>query len=236
MLWLKIRYQKYRNGIIFTLIFHILFFLVLNIIQFRTKLEFHETELLIDFPGQMITNEVVENELSDNDRVSENNSRTNIASNLAAKNNTNKVFDSDFQNELERAQNLVKDVKRQLSKEIPTVDDLQMPEKTSEGLYPDSIMKKLYSGESNVEYYLKNRYHLRLLIPVYLAQFGGNVKVNIVVDRSGNVISAKPEIGSNSNELLLSYAKTAAVRTKFNADNGAELQQKGYIIYHFVAQ
>jgi len=199
-------------------------------------MEFHEAELLIDFPEQIIYQELMENEQPVNDRGFENNTRTNIASNLATNKNFSKEFDSDFQREMESAQNLVKDVKKQLSKEIPTIPDLQMPEKTSEGLNPDSIMKNQYSGESNVEYFLKDRYHLRLPIPVYLAHFGGKVKVNIVVDRNGNVTSANPEIGNISNEQILSYAKTAAIRTKFNPDKNAQAQQKGYIIYQFIAQ
>ena len=31
-----------------------------------------------------------------------------------------------------------------------------MPEETTDGLDPDSIINKLYSGDSNVEYYLEN--------------------------------------------------------------------------------
>src|SRR5690606_11407736 len=98
------------------------------------------------------------------------------------------------------------------------------------------IMKQQYSGDSNVEYYLENRYHLQLPIPVYLAQTGGTVQVNIVVDASGRVLIAEPVIKENISDQLLSYAKTAALRTRFNQLNNSNIKQNGYIIYRFVAQ
>ncbi|MFA9389831.1 MAG: hypothetical protein ACERKD_08480 [Prolixibacteraceae bacterium] len=225
--------MKYREGIIFTLLFHILVFIILNISQFRNKMEFNENEIIIDFP---------ENRLDEtppapvktvpNNTIGE--IKTNIASNRAA-DNAKTILNDDFQQELERAQNLVKDVSKQLSKDIPTIKDLKMPVNKSEGMNPDSILKKLYSGESNVEYFLKDRYHIELPIPVYLTQYGGTVKVNIRVDIKGNVIEANPIVTQNMKEQMLSYAKTAALRTKFNSFSGNQIQE-GYIIYHFIAQ
>ena len=238
MSWIGQQYQKYKNGIIFTLIFHIVVFIILNISQFKKKKEYHEAEMIIDFPEEMIQHPE-ENHSQDNDKnkieQTATNKRTNIASNKAIDKH-NDIFDETYQKELEDAQNLVNDVSKQLSKEIPTIDDLQMPEETTENIDPDSILNKLYNGDSNVEYYLKNRFHIRLPIPVYLSQYEGTVKVNIEVDRKGNVIKADPVITNNSSRQKLSYAKTAAVRTKFNPVTNGESIQKGYITYHFVAQ
>lgn len=214
--------------------FHILVFALLNISQFRKKIEFKEPEIVIDF-SEPVVEETQQPDTKSNNEQGEINTRTNIASNRAA-NNQNKLFDKEYQEELEKAQQLVKDVSKQLSKDIPTVDDLKMPVEKSEGIDPDSIMKKLYSGDSNVEYFLKDRYHIELPIPVYLSQYGGSVKVNIVVNNRGNVISAKIPEGQTNNEQLLSYAKTAALRTLFNPINQGSNKQDGYIIYHFIAQ
>lgn len=233
---LKEIYNESKNGIIITLVFHIFVFIVLNIGQFRIKKEFIEDELIIDFPAEYFETPPTPQEINKTEQINQNNSRiTNIASNRAVS-NEQKQLDQAILDELERARELVQDVSRQLSKEIPTVDDLQMPEKTSEGLNPDSLLKNLYSGESNVEYSLENRYHIRLPIPVYLSQHGGLVRVNIVVDAKGNVISAEPLNANNLSEQLLSYAKTAALRTKFNASGNAPSRQSGYIQYKFIAQ
>lgn len=227
-------YIQNRNGIIVTLLFHIIVFIVLNINQFRTKTKFEESEILIDLPEQIIQ-EITNKEQNNTTQAVENNVRTNIASNRAA-NNTNKTLNDNYENELQRARDLVKDVSKQLSKEIPTIDDLKMPVEKSEGMNADSIMNKLYSGESNVEYYLKGRYHIELPIPVYLSQYAGIVEVAIKVNYSGKVISATIRSGQTDNEQLLSYAKTAALRTTFNSTNTGEDPQNGTITYHFVAQ
>lgn len=229
---LKATYLKHRNGIIITLIFHILLFGLLNISQFRKKMIFQETEIIIDFPFEDLPVQTQEHPHSGDKIVGE--QKTNIASNRAM--NSKQQTDPTLDRELERARELLNDVSKQLSKEIPTVDDLNMPVKTSEGMDPDSMMKQQYTGESNVEYFLENRYHLQLPIPVYLSQYGGKVQVNILVDASGRVLSAQPVIEANIPDQLLSYAKTAALRTRFNSLNISTSKQSGYIIYRFVAQ
>ena len=70
---------------------------------------------------------------------------------------------------------------KQLSKEVKDIEEFAMPEETTEGMHPDSIKNTIYSGESNIHYFLEDRYHRRLPIPVYLAQGGGLVVVDIVV-------------------------------------------------------
>lgn len=233
---LKYIYNNYKNGIIFTLCFHIVVFIILNICQFRIKQEFQEPEIIISFPETIIEEEIQtkDNQSEKNNNV-QNLHSTNIASNMAT-NNENDAVNNEYLEELEKARNLVKDVNRQLSKEIPTIDDLQMPEENTTGLDPDSIMKKLYSGNSNIEYYLENRYHVVLPIPVYLAQNSGVVTVNIDVNANGKVIKAEPKANDNIPEIMLSYAKTAALRTRFNTNQNSNTIQKGYIKYTFVAQ
>lgn len=232
---LKEIYEESKNGIIVTLIFHIIVFVVLNIGQFRIKREFVEPEIIIDFPFEPITPPDINKQTLNDQAQNQNNKRSNIASNRAATEKNNEM-DEALRQELERARELVENVSQQLSKEIPTIKDLQMPEELTDGLDPDSIMKKLYTGDSNVEYFLENRYHTRLPIPVYLSQYGGTVTVNILVDKNGNVISAEPQVSGNESEQLLSYAKTAALRTKFNPQTKAPARQAGHIKYHFVSQ
>lgn len=230
-------YKRNINGIIATLVFHILLFTILLLTKIGVKQEFKETEILIDFPEELIEklqelkNESVENETG---KYSDN-QLTNVASNKAVT-AKNEVFDEAYQKELDQAQRLVKDVSGQLSKEIPTINDLSMPEEIVNETDIESFKDKVYNGDSNVEYFLKDRFHKRLPIPVYLAQKGGKIKVNIVVDRSGKVVKAEPVIQSGIDEQILSYAKTAALRTKFNPSDEAPQQQSGYITYNFIPQ
>jgi hypothetical protein len=228
-------YKENINGIIITLTFHIVVFALLNITQLKVKEVYSEPEIIIDF--SQIPVEAIEPIRNNQDNSEENRYsgqlKTNTASSKSAP-QQNKTFDEQYQKELEEAQNLVKDVNRQLKKDVPTIDDLKMPEAPKAD--PDKMNDKLYSGESNIEYSLENRYHVRLPIPVYLAEGGGKVKVFIVVDRSGNVIKAEPLIEANLSDQILSYAKTAALRTQFNPKPDAPVQQNGYIIYNFIPQ
>ena len=175
---------------------------------------------------------------TENDKV---NNLTNVASNrLSTKNNTSstdKYFDEDYLKEVNDAKNLVSNVNTQLAKEKVKIEDIKMPVQTTEGMNPDSIKNIVYTGESNIVYYLENRYHVSLPIPVYLAKRGGKIVMDIVVDRNGKVIQANPASGNKiRDEQILMYAQTAALRTLFNADPQAPVAQKGTIHYNFIAQ
>jgi len=228
-------YKNYIDGIIITLIFHILVFIILFFSQFRIKEKYAEPEIIIDFPEQIFENinPVVNNTDNPDEKSLSYRLKTNIASSKTAS-QQNKTFDDQYQKELEKAQDLINDVNKQLTREIPTINDLKMPEAAKAN--PNDIKDQLYSGESNMEYFLENRYHIKLPIPVYLAEGGGKVKVNIIVDRSGIVIKADPVIEISLSTQVLSYAKTAALRTRFNPDSDAPLQQAGYILYNFISQ
>jgi hypothetical protein len=98
--------------------------------------------------------------------------------------------------------------------------------------------QKEYSGPTNITYNLENRTKRDLDIPVYKCQGGGSVKLNIVVDQRGFVVSAavnSPGTTANS-ECLEQAALNAANRSRFNTDYNAANRQKGTITYQFVAQ
>jgi len=90
-------------------------------------------------------------------------------------------------------------------------------------------------GGSGGNYRLGNRNALSTPKPTYDCNEEGRVFVSISVDNSGKVISAEPGVKgtTNSAACLLSRAKEAALKTKFNADNKAPSKQIGIIIYNF---
>jgi hypothetical protein len=229
-----------------TLIFHILLFSFFLLADVNMKGTVQEEELLIEFPDLLpepeIEQEITEPQESEpltNDASSQmteiQNNRTNIASNRLAQ--TEEFFDEEYLREVEAAKQLVSDVNNQLSKEKVNFEDIEMPVQTTEGMDPDSIENVVYTGESNIVYYLENRYHLSLPIPVYLTQGGGLIVVDIAVNRQGKVIEAEPRKNpSVRNEQIYLYAKAAASRTIFNADTDAPNPQRGTIHYTFIAQ
>jgi hypothetical protein len=232
-------YKRNINGIILTLVFHILVFSGLYFSQMKVRREYKEPEIIIDFSRENIelvatpAKEKAENKASDDKGGHHGQMITNLASNKSSPKQNTKA-DEQIQKEIEKTQELVKDVSSQLKKEIPTIDGLKMPEAPKAD--PRKFSDKVYTGESNIVYFMENRYHVKLPIPVYLAEGGGKVKVNIIVDRSGNVVKAEPIAEPTISEQILSYAKTAALLTKFNSDDKAPTLQNGYITYSFIPQ
>ena len=229
-----------------TLLFHIFLVLAFLLADVDMKGTPKEDELLIEFPDILPEEKVVEkkqeeapekNSVDNSDMAN----RTNIASNKMATKNTTKsakeFFDDDYLKEVEAAKRLSADVNKQLSKKIVDINDIKMPVETTEGMNPDSIKNVIYSGESNIVYYLENRYHRSLPIPIYLSQGGGTVIVDISVNQQGKVVRAVPRKNKNiADEQVFLYAKAAALRTVFNTDYKAPSLQKGSIHYSFVAQ
>lgn len=238
-------YKKYIYGVIGTLVFHILLFSTFLLAEVDIKGNIKEEPLLIEFPDilpeeepELPEEQVEENDNSQNE--SENNLTNRASNRLAQTNNTtstDEFFDDDYLDELNDAKNLASNVKNQLAKEKVKIEDIKMPVETTEGMDPDSIKNIIYSGESNIVYYLENRHHVSLPIPIYLAKGGGKVIVEIEVSTDGTVIQAEIKAGQKiRDEQLELYATSAALQTTFNADSNAPSPQKGTIHYNFVAQ
>lgn len=240
---LKKLYRENINGIIGTLVFHILLFVFIILANVKVKEDMQEEEIIVDFSQVEETPEVKEEQQSQEDENTPSTpqdnpytqSKSNRAVNDAAKNDP--FFDESYQQEIADAQKLVADVNKQLKKEIPDMKQFEMPEQTTEGMDPEKISNTIYSGESNIHYFLEDRYHLRLPIPVYLARGGGKITVDIWVAPSGKVVKASVQPYSNiSDPMLPDYALQAALRTVFNSEPGAPNPQKGTITYTFIAQ
>lgn len=239
-------YRRNIYGIIGTLVFHIFVIAAFLLAEVKMKGNIKEEPLLIEFPDILPEKEdkVTEKEMTEDLASPDNktgNNLTNAASNkLAVKNITSsseKFFDDDFIKEVNDAKKLVSTVNNQLSKEKVNYSDIKMPVETTEGMNPDSIKNVIYTGESNIVYYLENRHHKSLPIPLYLAQGGGKIIIEIIVDREGKVIQAIPKAGQKiRDEQIIHYAQMAASGTVFNADSKAPQKQRGTIHYNFIAQ
>ena len=244
---IKQLYRENIYGVMGTLIFHILLVAVFWLAELNMNVKIEKEEaILIDFPvpEEMKLEETPKPErekqeekniASDQSMKSIQQAGSNRAVNDALKND--KFFDDSYKRDIDQAKKMVADVNKQLSKKIPAIKKYEMPEATTEGQDPDSIKNVIYSGKSNIHYFLENRFHVRLPIPVYLAKSGGVIKVDIQVDRSGRVIKAEAKSTKASGDpMLTEYALQAAERSVFNADTKAPTVQKGSITYQFVAQ
>lgn len=242
--WYKI-YKRNIYGVMGTLVFHILLFAAFILADVDIKGNAKEEVILIEFPELPAEPEIPEEETVEQEEtvadVTKANQQSNLASNRTATENTttskDEFFDNDYMQEIEAAKQLRSSVNNNLSKETVDLSEIKMPVETTEGMDKDSIKNIIYAGESNIKYFLTNRYHISLPVPVYLAQGGGTVVVDIKVNRDGLVVQAVArENKSLSDKQIFLYAQEAASRTRFNSDSSAPSVQEGTIHYTFVAQ
>ena len=242
---LKKIYKENIYGVMVALLFHIMLFSVLLATEMNSKFEPPMDDIIIDFSAEEI--KLPEPEPKPEDKTLDqqpNNQSQELASNRAVNEAAKQTsqskdpfFDKEYRDEVEAAKALSNNVNRNLAQKIPEIGDVNMPEENTEGMTPEEIKQSAFKGKSNIKYYLENRYHVRLPIPVYLAQGGGEVVVDIVVNRDGRVLSANPRINSRITDMeIYAYAKQAAEKTRFNADSSAPDKQKGTITYVFVPQ
>ena len=94
-----------------------------------------------------------------------------------------------------------------------------------------------YKGPSVLSYNLGGRKAMRLPIPVYQCRGGGDVTVNIEVDRRGYVVKTTINTAASTpNTCLTDAARRAAQTSRFAADGKAPERQQGHIVYRFIAQ
>jgi len=231
-----------------TLVFHILLFTAFLLADIDKKGNIKEEVILIEFPDNIPEPEIPEEEEPEQQEAQQQevsprtvNNQTNIASNRSARENIttskDEFFDNEYLKEVEAAKQLSSSVSNNLSKDVVDLSEIKMPVETTEGMDKDSIKNVIYAGESNITYYLENRYHVSLPVPVYLAQGGGTVIVDIKVNRQGTVVDAVARKNNSiRDQQIFLYAQEAASRTIFNADDNAPSIQEGTIQYTFVAQ
>lgn len=100
----------------------------------------------------------------------------------------------------------------------------------------DESSSSKVAGMVTVSYLLNNpeRYHRYLDKPAYRCEGGGEVVVNITVDRSGKVIAATAASGGDA--CMRETALHSARASTFNIDDSAPAKQTGTITYIFIPQ
>jgi len=240
-------YRDNINGIIATLAIHLVVLVILLFSELRNNIILPEDSLFLDFISEEVKSPDKEKESMDlgAQSLSLNGSQSgtrnsNRALNLgdqSGRTSGDPFFDREYAKEVAEAKQLASEVNKNLAKKIPEIGDIPMPVAHTEGMTREEVKRSSFKGKSNIRYLLGNRYHLQLPIPVYLAQGGGEVVVDILVNRNGEVLTAIPREGTNLSDLtILAYAKQAAEKTLFNTDNSAPERERGTITYIFVAQ
>jgi len=240
-------YKQNIYGVIGTLVFHIIILIILLLSGLKINEHSIEKEIIVDFNAAEIKPPAPEkgkNEKPEMASLFQQMSVSNQAVNDASKSSASSTlqpkdpfFDKAYNNEIAAARKLVNDVNKTLARKIPEIGDIKMPVDNTEGKTREEVKQSNFKGKSNIHYSLGDRYHIRLPIPVYLAEGGGEVIVDIVVDRYGGVVGADPRPNPLITDLnIFAYARQAAEKTVFNEDPAAPEKQKGTISYRFLAQ
>lgn len=237
-------------GILGTLIFHMFLLILFLIIKIQALNEKFELGVTIDFSQQkpeesthiMQKIELTPAEAAYLDRLlSQTANVSNLASNIAeklenelsTKNYVDMVENELNQNRSEEWRRQQEEIQNKLNQE-----DF-IPEETLQA--KDTEIDD-YKGPTNITYeFLEppvNRYKTYLPVPVYKCQGEGTVQVNIEVDRSGRVISAKAfaQQDFSDKECIFEVAEIYALRTRFEGNLSAPKNHKARIIYKFIAQ
>ncbi len=166
--------------------------------------------------------------------------------------NTVKIEESDYKKEKEIDKSKEKKILKEKEKEKINERALYKGKKKNEAKNEGTTNKKgnqgvikgskkvlnhsgLGTGENGKNYLLSGRDMEVKVIPEYNTQSQGKVIVSITVNQLGNVINAIAGVkGSTTlDPELLKKAKEAALKTKFNPDYTAPINQQGKIIYNF---
>ena len=101
----------------------------------------------------------------------------------------------------------------------------------------DNLLKynTILDVNSGGDYYLDGRLVESRPFPVYSCKEQGRVVVLVKVNKAGSVVEATPGVkgSTTSDECLLSRAKEAALKTKYQSAVNAPERQIGRIIYNF---
>ena len=158
--------------------------------------------------------------------------------NVAVDRNSKPLKDDRFKNP-----NQVYDEARELQKKLDASRAAALREQQGEDAattgnenLPDSNAPQ-YKGPSVISYSLDGRKAMSLPVPAYKCQGGGDVSIQITVNRKGYVTAASV-IGnvSSADECIVRSAIAAAKRSRFTASSTASDKQIGEIVYRFIAQ
>jgi len=167
-------------------------------------------------------------ELPDVDKYINKHFNTNTASNQLQE---DKSFE-EFRKQQDEAVKSFENEREQLLEKMKIQQEKAPPKKEE-----NDKKETRFTGRSNIEYFIKNRKDIFIANPLYTCPdyMKGLVVIDVEVDTSGNIVSAKYNKKKSGVEYkcLIDTAIQAAYESFFNSDSSAPVLQKGYITYNF---
>lgn len=249
--------DRHKFGLLGTVLIHFAIILSANYVQLPEVIPRQELVIELNFETEEIVSPKQEKVPNENQRPAENNSNkaVNESSPKDVKSGDYNEFNKEpseaskesFEEQLERE---LKEIEQQVIQEqrdagygysAQEIDEMLNSQKNKE---LEAVQEQkprseaAYKGNTNITYKLSNRFDTKLEVPVYMCQYAGVVVVNIAVNQSGKVISAKVDMESSktTDPCLFEAALNSAKKTRFNSKNSAPKIQTGIITYTFIEQ
>ncbi len=244
--------KRHKNGILGTLFFHLVLLNGFFILKISSNRNLESSNILIEFENNNIDFEKKVNEAINKEiLLGEDINYTNYAYKLSKLKEIEEKYFNEKENyrQEEITQEYVNEIIKKAigeklfeefnnNKEIEFNNDLKKDKinKIDTFRYKDKHI--IYKGPSTLIYEIENRVAIKLPLPVYICEGGGMVKLDIEVDRNGNVVKAIiNEYNENKEDnCILEAALSSAFASKFNYDSNAPEMQEGMIIYTFISQ
>lgn len=235
--------KKEKNvGLYATIIFHLLLIIVLLCASIRNVIV-GDPVFELDFSAQEAQEEIEKLELMKEQAAREVEEMLAAASSTPASAYRNIAVDRNSALKDDRHANpdAVMEEARELQRKLNQSKADASSSEDDEVAVPDKSEKKenapQYKGPTVLSYSLDGRKAIYLPVPVYKCMGGGDVSIQISVNRKGKVVAAKViEAASVSDECIRKAALDAAKRSTFSASSKAPEKQIGDITYRFIAQ
>jgi cell division protein FtsB len=233
-----------RAGLYLTVIFHLTVIIVLLLYYIDTTLR-REESFVLDFSKQEEIEKKEKEEIFKEDisrkldeLISAAQSSSAPIRNIAVDATNSRLKDdrgTDAEQLYKDAERLAKDLKSGHKDAIE--EDARQETVEMQHQKKSDANQKEYSGPSVVSYTLDGRKASHLKIPAYRCYGAGDVTVIITVNNAGQVVKAEVMDGiSSDDQCLRSFAVRAARLSRFSASQTAPPNQKGEILYRFIAQ
>lgn len=237
-------WREHKVGVLTTIIFHLLILILFLILKIETRKEYYGTTIEMEFEQEVEKPEEVQEKtvLLPSDAINPD-FEAEAIKNFAV-DATDKDLNPGLSDEKNINANELYDEANRLKAQMESNKQLyEDAQKTPDGIIPNTPEKNIpeekksqYKGPTVASYFLEGRKAVRLPIPSYKCQLGGQVVVNIVVGSDGRVTDADIDrTNSVTDDCINDAALNAAMRSLFTASPNSS-KQKGSITYLFVRQ
>jgi hypothetical protein len=232
---------EHRTAILATVLAYVLFGIAFVTADIVISRQSDEGEIMIDLTDLAKLQEELERAQELNRLLNEQYEESEVSNDISNENALDESLEdhrtdaSQLYGEAERVQERVRQNAKAYQQGLEAERKLLDRHYEGEG----EIANKKVKGRVTVSYSLKDpvRHALKMPVPAYMCEGGGEIVVNIVVNPSGEVVDCSvDEAYSEQNSCLRSAALEKARASRFNMDESAPAKQYGTISYVFVPQ